>query len=85
VQYGTNQARGESQAAHNNDRDHVVNFRKPFKNPYAIEWAERQEIKKTSIKDAFDDCRARESGNGLRPTARDDRDQGQPKRANRSA
>jgi hypothetical protein len=55
VQYGTNQARGESQAAHNNDRDHVVNFRKPFKNPYAIEWAERQEIKKTSIKDAFDE------------------------------
>lgn len=50
MQYGTNQARGESQAAHNNDRDHVVNFRKPFKNPYAIEWAERQEIKKTSIK-----------------------------------
>jgi hypothetical protein len=25
VRYGTNQARGESQAAHNNDRDHVVN------------------------------------------------------------
>jgi hypothetical protein len=58
VQYGTNQARGESQAAHNNDRDHVVNFRKPFKNPYAIEWAERQEIKKTSIKDAFGRARA---------------------------
>jgi hypothetical protein len=50
VQYGTNQARGESQAAHNNDRDHVVNFRKPFKNPYAIEWAERQEIKRRRSK-----------------------------------
>jgi hypothetical protein len=50
MQYGTIEARGESQAAHNNIATTSSTSGKPFKNPHAIEWAERQEIKKTSIK-----------------------------------